>query len=272
MKIIILFLTFFALVFATKAQSVADTFYRQARQYDSLSNFERANEYYTKTIEEDANFLNAYFNRGSILATQKKYELALNDFKTFDSISPDDFEVQYLMAACYYYLGDKNISLDLVNKSLKSRMNFFDALKLRGTLYLENEEYANAIEDFNTSLLIRTNDYEIYYMSGFCYDALNDSINALDNYLKAEDLGYKDEILFNNIGSLLVKLEDFEKALKYYEKALAINNNFALAYYNQGIANDQLGFRDSALKSWQKAQELGFTSFSEKILKILSQN
>lgn len=271
MKKIFLFFTFLALVFATSAQSLADDFYRQARQYDSLSNFEKAIEYYTKTIEVDSNFLNAYFNRGSILATEKKYELALNDFKTFDRISPDDFEVQYLMAACYYYLGDKATSLALVNKSLNGMFDFIDALKLRGTLYLEKGEYANAIKDFNNSLLTQFNDYEIYYMSGFCYEALNDSILALNNYLKAEDLGFKNEILFNNIGSLLVKLTDFENALKYFEKAIAINNNFALAYYNQGIANDQLGFRDSALKSWHKAQELGFTDFSDKIIKILNQ-
>lgn len=273
MKNIILFFALLSFTYTTNAQSVADDFYKQAKQYSSVGDVAKAVEYYSKTIEADPKFLNAYFNRGSILAQQNKYQEALNDFINFNKISPNDYEVEYLMAACHYYLGDKNISFELVNKALKNKQDFFDALKLRGTIYLEKGEHTKAIDDLNRASLIRTNDYDLYYMSGFCYEALNDSTNALKNYLKAEELGYnKDAAVFNNIGNLLSKQGDYNKALIYFGNAIAINNNFALAFYNQGIAYDRLGFRDNALKSWRKAKELGFTNFSAPISEILNKN
>ena len=267
-------LTAILLLLLTKAncQSVAEGLYRQAKTFDSLGNTIKAVEYYTKTIEVDPKWSNAYFNRGSILAQQKKYTEALSDFKIFDQLSPDDFEVQYLMAACNYYLGDKSVSFTLVNKSLKRKEPFFDALKLRGTIYLERGEPKEAIEDLNKALLIRANDYDIYYMRGFCYEALNDNTNALNSYLKAEGLGYSNDVVFNNIGNLFTKQNDFNKALIYFGKAININNKFALAYYNQGIAYDQLGFTESALNSLRMAKELGFSAFNKRTLEVLNRN
>lgn len=253
------------------SQSNADLFYKRAKEYDANGDSENAIIYYSKTIKTNPKFLNAYFNRGSILASENKYQEALNDFQSFDSINPNDFEVQYLIAACNYYLGKKNISFEFVNKSLNQKKDFFDALKLRGTIYLEDNKYQKAIEDFNRALLIHTNDYDVYFMSGFCYEALNKSNNALKRYFKAEDLGYVNDVLFNNIGSLLSKQNNYYDALTYFDKAISVNDTFALAYYNQGIAYNQLGFKDTALKSCKKAQELGFKNFNNEILILLKQ-
>lgn len=260
---------FFFIVINSNAQSVADSFYKQAKQYDSLGNVVKAVEYYTKTIEADQKFLNAYFNRGSILAQQKKYQEALNDFKNFDKISPNDFEVQYLMAACYYYLGDKGISFELVNKSLKSKEDFFDALKLRGTIYLEKGEHTKAIEDLNKALLLNKNASDIYFIIGSCYEKNDNKEDALNSYYTSEKLGYNSDELFNNIGNMLSQQKDYTKALIYFGKAISINSNNSLYYYNEGVAFYALGFKQSAIDSWKKAKNLGYNLFNEEIKKMI---
>lgn len=250
------------------SQSTADDFYRLAKYNDSLGNMNTAVEYYSKTLEVNPSYLNAYFNRGSILAQQNKYQAALVDFKKFDSISPNDFEVLYLMGACNYYLKDKSTSEKLVDKALKDNPDFFEANKLKGSLLLDRNSFNEAITIINKALNQKT-DPELYSMLGVAYDGLKDNQNAFENYLKAERGGYSHPLLFNNLGRLYTIKKDQNTALIYFNRALEIDPAFSVCYYNKGIALNEMGFTKLALESWTKAYETGFRNFSASELKSI---
>jgi tetratricopeptide (TPR) repeat protein len=254
--------------FQASAQSATDL-YQQAKQYDTAGDYDNALKYYTKTLEADPKFVNAYFKRGVILANRKKYKLALSDFQAFDKMEPGDYEAEYLMAACRYYLGEKAVALELVNKSLKTKPDFFDALKLRGTLYMDQRNYPKAIADLEHAVAINKKAMDVYFILGSCFEKSGNSDSALYYYYLSEKMGYNSDELFNNTGNILSHRLDYNKALIYFGKAIAANPNKAIYYYNEGIAYYSLGFDQAAITSWKKAKELGFTAFDEEIRKML---
>lgn len=255
--------------FCVFTQSTADNYYKKAKVFDSLGNMEKAVEYYTKTINQDSTYLNAYFNKGTILTQQQDYHEALETFKIFNTQSPDDNEVLYLMATCYYYLNNNEKSFELVNKSLKINDDFFDAHKLRGFLYSIKGEYDKAIVDFDQALLLR-DAADIFYLKGICYEKLGLNDRALNQYFLSEKNGYINDALFNNIGNLLNNQNDKLKAIVYFDKAIKINPNVSIYYYNKGVATFDLGLKDQAINCWKKAKKLGYNSFSDEILKLIN--
>jgi|GEM_PF-5256814 len=269
-KVINLYFLFFLFsAFNTSAQTTAADLYKQAKQYDNAGDQENALKCYTKTLEADPAFVNAYFKRGVILANRKKYRLALNDFQAFDKMEPGDEEAEYLMAACHYYLGDKAAAFELVSKSLKKKPAFFDALKLRGTLYMEQRHYSKAIADLEQAVAVNKKAMDVYFILGSCFEKSGNSDSALYYYYLSEKLGYNSDELFNNTGNILSHRQDYNKALIYFGKAIAANPDKAVYYYNEGIAYYSLGFDQAAITSWKKAKALGFTAFDEEIRKMM---
>jgi len=60
-----------------------------------------ATSFFTKAIELDPNFVDAYFNLGAIYKKQKNYALATNAFKKATEINSGDYEAVFELASCY---------------------------------------------------------------------------------------------------------------------------------------------------------------------------
>lgn len=80
--------------------------YNKGIDYYQLGQYERAAESFKKAIDLDPNYIDAYYNLGSILEFLHKDEEALNAFKQIILRKPDDYESVYKAAEISKKLGN----------------------------------------------------------------------------------------------------------------------------------------------------------------------
>ncbi len=80
--------------------------YNKGIDYYQLGQFEESASCFKKAIELDPNYIDAYYNLGSILEYLKQDEAALNVFKQIILRKPDDYESVYKAASLSKKLGE----------------------------------------------------------------------------------------------------------------------------------------------------------------------
>lgn len=80
--------------------------YNKGIDYYQLGQFEESASCFKKAIELDPNYIDAYYNLGSILEYMKQDEAALTVFKQIILRKPDDFESVYKAASLSKKLGE----------------------------------------------------------------------------------------------------------------------------------------------------------------------
>ncbi|MCA2656464.1 tetratricopeptide repeat protein [Microcystis sp. M061S2] len=190
--------------------------------YYNQQKYELALSDYTKAIEINPNYANAYYNRGNLYSNQQKYELALSDYSKAIEINPND---------AYAYVS-------------------------RGNLYSDLRKYDLALSDYSKAIEINPNDANAYYNRGILYYNQQKYELALSDYSKAIELNRSYAIAYNNRGLLYFNQQKYELALADWNKAIDINPNDAYAYNNRGVLYALTREFPKALADAEKASEL----------------
>jgi len=79
--------------------------YNRGVDYYKIGQYDRAMAAFRTAIEKDPNYIDAYFNLGSILEYLNQYDAALSVFKQIIVRKPDDYEAIYKAASLSVKLG-----------------------------------------------------------------------------------------------------------------------------------------------------------------------
>jgi len=133
----------------------------------------------------------------------------------------------------------------------------------RGVTFLENKDYAKAIEAFDLALasnttMIRWSDALLYtYQNkGYALIQLNNYTAAVQTIDQGLSIYENDEMLWYNKGFALFKLGKYPDALNAYDKVLQINNQSVPALNNKGDTYFQMGRYQDAVDSYIRANEI----------------
>ena len=118
--------------------------------------------------------------------------------------------------------GDKEEAKKAINALLIREPNNTEALRILGTLYLEDKEYEKAIEEFK---------------------------KVLEN---SKD----DDLTHNNLANALNKVGKAKEAIEHHKIAIELDKSYAPYYYNYANTLYDLGKKDEALSLYKKALEL----------------
>lgn len=157
----------------------------------------------------------------------------------------------------------------------------------KGRLGLSEEDYPEAIQNFNIAIIAKPNDFEAYFLRGIAKYSLNDFTGAVNDFTRTLDLhplyvrayhyrGISNDQLGNYadakkdyniaikldpydpelhiaLGSTKLHLNEFEDAIASFDTALIINPTNANAYINRGVAKRFLNQLDEAVADLDKA-------------------
>ena len=79
--------------------------YNKGVDYYKIGQYEKAAKYFRSAINISPDFIDAYYNLGSILEYLKQYDAALSVFQQIVIRNPDDYESVYKAASIAYQLG-----------------------------------------------------------------------------------------------------------------------------------------------------------------------
>lgn len=109
----------------------------------------------------------------------------------------------------------------------------------RGQLNSDNEDYADAVADFNEALKLDPKDPATLILRGNAYDGLGEADRAIADYTAAIALNPGDAAPYYNRGAIHHERGERERAAADYRRALAIDPTFEAA--QEGLA--ELGER-----------------------------
>jgi len=169
--------------------------------YDKVKadDFSGAISDFTKAIELDPNYADAYFERGHIrYLLGDEFDLAIADFTTFIELVPDNIISTYIVRAYYcralskFELDRENVSGAIADltKAIELRPDYRDAYFHRGYIKEGLNDYTGSISDYTKAMEFSVFlDANLYYRRGLSKEQFGDLSGACIDWKKALELG-----------------------------------------------------------------------------------
>ncbi len=127
-------------------------------------------------------------------------------------------------------------------QAARKKTKSLEATFKQGMEYLNQNQYSEAITEFEAAAEIDPNQFAVYANLGRAYAAVNQADKGIEAYQKAialkQDEADKAALgpIYNNLGQLYLKQGDIEGAKKAFETAAEMSPGSAGAfYYNLGV-------------------------------------
>ena len=212
--------------------------------------------FYSKAIDKDSNYAEAYNNRGNAYYDRKEYELALKDYNKAISIRHDYAEAYNNRARLYYKNEDYEKSLRDLDKVIELDPNEYYPYYNRGRIYYFKNDDDQAIINFDKAIEFKDDYADSYFNRGNVYFRKKNYEAAINDFTKTIALKPKDSAAYYNRGYAYDLRKDYDKALIDYDKVIAIKPDFATVYYRRAVVYKKTGAYDKARADYQKATSL----------------
>ena len=139
------------------------------------------------------------------------------------------------------------------NNAIIAKPKDFEGYFLRGIAKYSLNDYIGAVNDFTKTLEFHPLYVRAYHYRGVANDRLGNYADAKKDFSKAISLDPYDAELHIAMGSTKLHLNEFENAIASFDTAIIINPNNSNAYINRGIAKKFLHRLDEAIADLNKA-------------------
>lgn len=234
-------------------------FNRGNASYIGLGNYMQAIMDYTKAIEIDSEYAVAYSNRGSAYTKLGNYAQAIVNYNMAVKLNPRDVEAYYNRGNAYTELGNYAQAIAAYDMAIKLNPRHANAYISRGNVYNNLGDDAQAISDYTKAIEINPTYTEAYYNRGNAYFALGNHQLAMKDYNMTIELNPKYVRAYGNRGSIYNIFGHFQDAIKDYSKAIELDPKDATAYKLRGISYKNMGNYRQARMDLRMAVELNPT-------------
>jgi tetratricopeptide (TPR) repeat protein/S1-C subfamily serine protease len=223
----------------------------------------------TKSIQQNPNFFELYFHRGSAYLELKDYKNAIADLTK--AIEIREKEKNSILIPSIIFDQDVLDQLLGVNKYELEWSLYIN----RGLAYKNQQDYLKAIKDFNKAAEIlkyssnqeeykRVQKYlielasknpEPYIKKAEAYQRIGDYKNVLANYTKAIEIAPQESAFYMGRAEVYFLLKNYRKAFVDYNKAIALDSENSWHYIVRGKAYLKVKNYQKAFVDYNKAIE-----------------
>lgn len=202
-------------------KSYVEAYNGRGQAYLNLRKVPEALEDFNKAIEAGIVTPKLYLNRGKCLAMLGRHADAIPDLSRSLELEPKSDEAYYFRAFCNDKTGKEDQAMSDYTKAIELNPNYVEALVNRGLIYFGRQKFPEAIADDTKALAI------------------------------APDV-FKPMILVNRANAYL-QTAAIKDALADANKALEINANYPRAYQTRSVIYNILGEPEKARADLEKA-------------------
>lgn len=209
-----------------------------------------------------------YNNYLTTLVELKMFEKTIEVYQTYlDALNDENEEIKFnnrfeadihfYASIAYDYCGDKDKTLQLLNKCIELAPNFAGYYSNRGNLFSDQKNYTDALADYNKAISLNPQNENFYFNRGSVYLDLEKYKEALSDYKLAQKYGCKTEGFYQNLGNVYKSLKKNDEALNSYKKVLEINPDNKEVYNNLAILYKAMGNKTESDKAYKEAVSAG---------------
>lgn len=256
-------------------------------------NLEQKEELYTKALEYNPEFLDAYINRGLVKNELQDYDGSLEDYDKALELDSKCALAYNNRGYTKYKKQDYEGALKDYNKAILLNPKFQMAIDNKARLFLDvcleddkdfsekfylslgitdinQGNFCDGVRSLNEVLKFNDKSALAYFYLGIAYHNLGNADKAFDNYTKAIECDKNMIDAYYNRGQLLLKT-DKKHALDDFVSAVALDSEFIDAYFAIAVIQKDLGQYENAIKNLDKVIELEPHAVNAKALKKLIQ-
>lgn len=157
-------------------------------QAAAIGDYETAIEEYTRALELDPAFADAYNNRGIAYQALGEYDRAIEDYTRAIEINPE-FAIAYRnRGLAYLDSGDNAAALEDFSAAIEIDPNYGDAYFSRAFVYMEEGDYEAAIADYTVVIELFPGVPTNHLSRGFAHELNGDAAESAADYYEYAQL------------------------------------------------------------------------------------
>lgn len=200
----IILITILSIVYIRSSNSAQD-YFEVALVCVVKRNYNCAIENYTKAIELNPTFVDAYYYRGMAHSMKSEYDLAIKDYNKTIELNPNVAKVYSSRGDTYLFKTDYDQALKEYNKAIELNPNLAETYSSRGGVYFLKWKLNQAIEDYNKAIELNPDYAEAYNGRGYAYDGKGEYDKAIADYRKALEIKPDYKLAKDNLERALKK-------------------------------------------------------------------
>jgi serine/threonine protein kinase/tetratricopeptide (TPR) repeat protein len=224
------------------------------------SDFQRASQL---PLDENARYVLAV-NRGVLRVRQERFEDAVVELRAAIEQKPNAYQAYVNLAQAYRRLDKRDLALEPLDRAIRLEPGLAHLYRLRARLYLECNEPARALSDFDraieredTNSPYRVDDH---VERGRLLLSVGKHAEALGSFDAALAL-QKDHSPAQRLrAETLFRLGRFREVIAAFDRYLEVGKPLESVYRGRGLARAELGQYPGAIDDFTKALELHPTS------------
>jgi len=234
--LVLIFIVLILIACTGQSKKDASDFFLKGNVALTQNNYTEAIRLYDEAIAKNADFSDAYLNKGICLMKINQVEEAYEILTEAIRIDPTLVQAILVRSEAGISLRKLNESeedLKQIQKDYKDSSRYF---LIHGNLMEAKSQTAAALADYDQAIKLDRTNIEALVNRGAIQYKLGSFNLASDDFSDALFLNPLQSEALNNLGLLAIKKKDWEKAISYFDKILSLNPADPLALNNKGYA------------------------------------
>ncbi len=235
--------------------------FTQAYQYRAitrsrLGNYDDALKDFQEAIYLRPDLPGPYFSRGVTFLLSDQPEKAVSDFTTFLRYEKKVPDAYLNRGSAYLMMKDTVRGMEDFEQAIRTNRERPDSYARRGTVYMQQKNYDLALADFDKSIECDSTYIPSYFNRALVYASTNRPMDAIEDFSQVLHLDTTSSQTYFNRAILRTQIGDYNRALEDYDRVEFYSPNNVLLYYNRGALYAQLGDFQSAIRDYTTAIDL----------------
>ena len=211
---------------------------------------------FSKAIELDPQYAEAYFGRGAAYEFLGNYKQAVQNFTKTIELNPQA-HVAFARGLAYYKLHNYQQAIQDYNKAIELDPRDAMAYSERGRAHFSLHNYQQVIQDSNKAIELDPQYADAYVNRGNAYGILGNKQQEIQDYNKAIELGPRNATAYRLRGSVYIGLHNYQQAIQDSNKAIELDPQHSMGYFVRGLAYGLLGNYQQYIDNFKIAARLG---------------
>jgi tetratricopeptide (TPR) repeat protein len=223
--------------------------------YSQAGQLDKSETYLLEAIKIDPNDGFTYFNLGTTLEKQKRYQEAIAIYKKaigLPKVNPALLD--YNLSLVYQKLNDYSNSLKHVTQAIARNPLHYGSYVVLGRAYFKTGNYPKAKQTYEEALKLFPDKGDLYVSLAAVYEHMNrlqSALNMLNIGLTKKDINKAQA--YNNLGIIYGRLKRLSDSRSAAMKAIELDPELLDAHITLGITYEDMGQQDLAFAEFREA-------------------
>ena len=266
-------------------------FYYCGMSSAALYDYQKAQEYFKKAIDQDSTNVYYHFQFGRLLTQAGFAAEAIDEFKLCFALDSSYLPASFQLGLIYnvqkkdpkeeveifsflirqnpsdflslYYKGDAlkrqglaDSGVNFVLKSIELNPQYVPSLLSYANYRNSKKEYAIALKYYQEASIIRPHEKDIVFQIGECFRKLGELNKAVSKFKEAISLDTLNAVYYAQLGYAYYSLGRNDSSVVAYKKATALDFDNAQYYRNLAMAYQKMDSIQGVVQSYQRAAQV----------------